>query len=69
MQLLPFLRQQKISPLAGGFLTGIFTQSTGVAGTRFEDGNPTGDFFKKMYDNEPTHAAMKEPVSFIQPSR
>ncbi|KAF7874061.1 hypothetical protein EAF04_002733 [Stromatinia cepivora] len=72
MQLLPLLRQQKISyiahsPLAGGFLTGIFTLRTGVAGTRFEDGNPTGDFFKKMYDNEPTHAAMKKLVAFLQP--
>ncbi|TEY78495.1 hypothetical protein BOTCAL_0048g00220 [Botryotinia calthae] len=72
MELLPLLRQQKISyiahsPLAGGFLTGIFTLGTDVIGTRSEDGNPTGDFFKRRYDNEPTHSAMKELITLLQP--
>ncbi|KAF7927130.1 hypothetical protein BELL_0588g00080 [Botrytis elliptica] len=71
-QLLPILRQQKISyiahsPLAGGFLTGIFTLGTDVTGTRFEDGNPKGDFFKRRYDNEPTHSTMKEFIALLQP--
>ncbi|TGO59455.1 hypothetical protein BCON_0044g00130 [Botryotinia convoluta] len=77
MQLLPILRQQKISyiahryealhPLAGGVLTGIFTMGTDVTGTRFEDGNPKGDFFKRRYDNEPTPSAMKEFITLLQP--
>ncbi|KAF7883332.1 uncharacterized protein EAF02_005252 [Botrytis sinoallii] len=71
-QLLPILCQQKISyiahsPLAGGFLTGIFTLGTDVTGTRFEDGNPKGDFFKRRYDNEPTHSTMKEFIALLQP--
>ncbi|TGO82122.1 hypothetical protein BPOR_0916g00020 [Botrytis porri] len=50
VQLLPLLRQQRISyiahsPLGGGFLTGKFTLGTDVAGTRFEDGNAKGEFF------------------------
>ncbi|PQE15270.1 hypothetical protein CJF31_00010632 [Rutstroemia sp. NJR-2017a BVV2] len=73
MQLLPLLRQQKISyiahsPLAGGFLSGIFTLGgPNVVGTRFEDGNPKGNFFKKTYDNEPTHTEMKKLIALLQP--
>ncbi|KAF5875207.1 putative aldo keto protein [Botrytis fragariae] len=72
MQLLPISRQQKISyithsPLAGGFLTGIFTLGTDVTGTKFEDGNSKGDFFKRRYDNEHTHSAMKEFITLLQP--
>ncbi|TGO29137.1 hypothetical protein BPAE_0018g00230 [Botrytis paeoniae] len=67
-QLLPILRQQKISYIAHRrVLTGIFTLGTDVTGTRFEYGNPKGVLFKRRYDNEPTHSAMKESITLLQP--
>jgi len=71
-QLMPILRQQKIfyvahSPLAGGFLSGKLTKGTDLAGTRFEEGNSTGMYFKKLYDNAPTHQAMKTLMKTLEP--
>lgn len=62
---LPMLRKNKISyiaysPLAGGFLTGIFTQGTDVKGTRFEEGNLKGNFFKQTYDKPGMHSAVRK---------
>jgi len=63
--LLPLLRKHDMhyvaySPLAGGFLSGIFTQGTNVSGTRFEEGNQAGAFYKRMYDKEPMHCAIRQ---------
>ncbi|KAI1321118.1 Aldo/keto reductase [Xylariaceae sp. FL0255] len=43
------------SPLAGGFLTGMFTEGAKLEGTRFEEGNQTGTWYKRIYDRAPMH--------------
>ena len=53
------------SPLAGGFLTGKFTQSTAsddLKSTRFEvsDGNPLGKAFRHWYDKDSMHQALEK---------
>ncbi len=48
------------SPLAGGFLSGNFTNGNSLAGTRFEEGNPAGNFFKAMYDKPVMHSALED---------
>jgi len=63
--LIPLLRQHQMSyiaysPIAGGFLSGIYTQGTQVAGTRFEEGNSAGAFYKRMYDKPVMHEAMRK---------
>ena len=66
----PLLRRHNInfvafSPLAGGFLTGKLTQSTGpedLKGTRFEvsDANFMGMGFRYWYDKPSMHTAVRE---------
>ncbi|KAI0392031.1 Aldo/keto reductase [Xylariaceae sp. FL0594] len=71
-ELLPYLHSRGIpfiaySPLAGGFLTGLFTTTQGggdlLSGTRFEDGNPTGEWYKRVYDRPEAHRAVRELLS------
>lgn len=61
---MPLLRKHHMyyiaySPIAGGFLSGVFTQGTQVAGTRFEEGNKAGAFYKRMYDKPVMHEAIE----------
>lgn len=63
--LFPLLRKYDMSyiaysPVAGGFLTGIFTEGMHVAGTRFEEGNHRGSGYRKMYDKAVMHAAIEK---------
>ena len=64
-ELIPLLRKHHMSyiaysPIAGGFLSGIFTQGTQIAGTRFEEGNRAGAFYKRMYDKPVMHEAIRK---------
>jgi aflatoxin B1 aldehyde reductase len=63
--LLPYLQARNIpfiaySPLAGGFLTGLVTEGIKLEGTRFEEGNTTGNWYRRIYDRASTHEAVIE---------
>lgn len=54
------------SPLAGGFLTGKFTNGQ-IEGTRFAD--PRGQFYKGLYDKVEMHEAVKLLESAVTKSK
>jgi len=55
------------SPLAGGFLTGKLTGGDPLDGTRFEEGNMMGAFYKSMFDKPSMHSAVKKLQAVIKP--
>ncbi|KAI5814891.1 aldehyde reductase [Pyronema omphalodes] len=62
VEMIPALREMGIafyaySPAAGGFFTGAMTKNEGLEGTRFQKGNPFGDFQRAWYDKPEIHEA------------
>lgn len=55
------------SPLAGGFLTGKFTNGQDLTGTRFEPGSLTGDFLRPKFDKPSFHTAVRKIEAVTRP--
>jgi len=53
-------------PFATGFMTGNFTQGI-TEGTRFASDFALNSVFRKEYDNQALHGAMKELTEALQP--